>query len=50
MLGPMSMSFFFQYYNSKGLKEDNPTAALESFERVLVLENGEKGNLTGILS
>jgi len=32
-----------QYYNSKALKEDNPAAALESFQRVLDLENGEKG-------
>jgi len=32
-----------QYYNSKSLKEDNPKAALESFQRVLDLENGEKG-------
>merc|ERR1712212_1301066 len=32
-----------QYYNSKALKEDNPTAALVSFGKVLELENGEKG-------
>lgn len=32
-----------QYYNSKSLKEDNPKGALESFQRVLDLENGEKG-------
>jgi len=33
-----------QYYNSKALKEDDPKAALESFQRVLDLENqGEKG-------
>lgn len=32
-----------QYYNSKALKEDNPNAALASFQRVLDLENGEKG-------
>ena len=34
-----------QYYNSKALKEDNPQAALDSFQRVLELEatNGEKG-------
>jgi len=32
-----------QYYNSKSLKENNPTGALESFQRVLDLENGEKG-------
>ena len=34
-----------QYYNSKSLKEKDPKAALESFQRVLDLENGEKGNL-----
>merc|ERR550517_663508 len=32
-----------QYYNSKSLKEEDPKAALESFQRVLDLENGEKG-------
>ena len=32
-----------QYYNSKSLKEKYPKAALESFQRVLDLENGEKG-------
>jgi len=32
-----------QYYNSKSLKENNPQGALESFQRVLDLENGEKG-------
>lgn len=32
-----------QYYNSKSLKENNPNGALESFQRVLDLENGEKG-------
>jgi len=32
-----------QYYNSKGLKESSPQVALESFQRVLDLENGEKG-------
>lgn len=32
-----------QYYNSKALKEDEPKAALNSFQRVLDLENGEKG-------
>ncbi len=34
-----------QYYNSKGLKEDNPQGALDSFQKVLDLEaaNGEKG-------
>ena len=34
-----------QYYNSKSLKEKDPKAALESFQRVLDLENGEKGIL-----
>jgi len=32
-----------QYYNSKALKEDDPGAALDSFQRVLDLENGDKG-------
>jgi len=32
-----------QYYNSKALKENDPKAALESFQRVLDLENDEKG-------
>jgi COP9 signalosome complex subunit 2 len=32
-----------QYYNSKALKEDDPRAALQSFQRVLDLEGGEKG-------
>lgn len=32
-----------QYYNSKALKEDEPVAALQSFQKVLDLENGEKG-------
>jgi len=32
-----------QYYNSKSLKENKPKGALESFQRVLDLENGEKG-------
>lgn len=32
-----------QYYNSKALKEDEPNAALASFQRVLDLESGEKG-------
>ena len=31
-----------QYYNSKALK-DTPELALDSFERVIALENGEKG-------
>ena len=34
---------FQQYYNSKALKEENPNAALESFQRVLDLEKGDKG-------
>jgi COP9 signalosome complex subunit 2 len=35
-----------QYYNSKALKEDDPLAAIESFKKVLTLEqkNGEKGD------
>lgn len=32
-----------QYYNSKALKDDKPQAALQSFQKVLDLENGEKG-------
>lgn len=32
-----------QYYNSKALKEDEPECALQSFQKVLDLENGEKG-------
>ncbi|CAG7731813.1 unnamed protein product [Allacma fusca] len=32
-----------QYYNSKALKEEDPKAALSSFQRVLDLENNEKG-------
>lgn len=32
-----------QYYNSKALKEDEPAAALVSFQKVLDLESGEKG-------
>ena len=35
-----------QYYNSKSLKEKDPKAALESFQRVLDLENGEKGKFS----
>ena len=31
-----------QYYNSKALKEDDPKAALSSFQKILELE-GEKG-------
>ena len=38
-----------QYYNSKSLKEKDPKAALESFQRVLDLENGEKGKYFGRL-
>lgn len=33
-----------QYYNSKAMKETNPEGALTSFQRVLELENGEKGD------
>lgn len=32
-----------QYYNSKALKEQGAQLALDSFQRVLDLENGEKG-------
>lgn len=32
-----------QYYNSKAIKEDEPKAALLSFQKVLDLEHGEKG-------
>lgn len=32
-----------QYYNSKALKEDSPKEALMSFQKVLDLENNEKG-------
>ncbi|KAK9758950.1 PCI domain [Popillia japonica] len=32
-----------QYYNSKSLKEDEPKGALASFQKVLDLEGGEKG-------
>ncbi|CAB3240153.1 unnamed protein product [Arctia plantaginis] len=32
-----------QYYNSKALKEDEPQAALISFQKVLELEGGDKG-------
>lgn len=32
-----------QYYNSKALKEDEPQAALLSFQKVLELEGGDKG-------
>ena len=32
-----------QYYNSKALKEDDPKAALTSFQKVLDLEGGDKG-------
>ena len=37
-----------QYYNSKSLKEKDPKAALESFQRVLDLENGEKGKFSSL--
>lgn len=33
-----------QYYNSKALKEDDPQAALQSFQKVLDLEGGQKGD------
>lgn len=32
-----------QYYNSKSLKEDEPHSALLSFQKVLELEGGDKG-------
>lgn len=32
-----------QYYNSKALKDDDPKAALASFQKVLDLEGGDKG-------
>lgn len=32
-----------QYYNSKALKEDDPKGALLSFQKVLDLESGERG-------
>ncbi|XP_013778833.1 COP9 signalosome complex subunit 2 isoform X1 [Limulus polyphemus] len=32
-----------QYYNSKALKEDEPKTALSSFQKVLDLEGGDKG-------
>lgn len=32
-----------QYYNSKALKEETPKDALVSFQKVLDLENNEKG-------
>lgn len=32
-----------QYYNSKALKEKDPNASLMSFQKVLDLEAGEKG-------
>lgn len=32
-----------QYYNSKALKEDDPRQALASFQKVLDLEAGDKG-------
>ena len=35
-----------QYYNSKALKEDDPLGAIDSFKKVLALEqkSGEKGD------
>lgn len=33
-----------QYYNSKALKDSNPQQALESFQKVLELEKGQKGD------
>ncbi|XP_003741080.1 COP9 signalosome complex subunit 2 [Galendromus occidentalis] len=33
-----------QYYNSKALKQDDPKAALQSFQKVLDLEGGQKGD------
>lgn len=33
-----------QYYNSKALKEDDPINSLISFQKVLDLENGVKGD------
>lgn len=33
-----------QYYNSKALKDTDPRQALESFQKVLELERGEKGD------
>lgn len=33
-----------QYYNSKALKEDDPKAALENFQKVLDLEGKDKGD------
>ena len=32
-----------QYYNSKALKENDPNQALTSFQKVLELESGDKG-------
>lgn len=32
-----------QYYNSKALKENDPNSSLVSFQKVLDLEAGEKG-------
>ena len=34
-----------QYYNSKALKDQSPEEALKSFQKVLDLEDGEKGNM-----
>ena len=33
----------YQWFTFKALKEEDPKAALDSFQRVLDLENGEKG-------
>lgn len=33
-----------QYYNSKALKDDDPNSALISFQKVLDLEAGQKGD------
>ena len=32
-----------QYYNSKALKDQSPEEALKSFQKVVDLEDGEKG-------
>lgn len=39
----MLIAIFSQYYSSKALKENEPKQALESFQRVLDLEE-EKGD------
>ena len=38
-----------QYYNSKALKDQSPEEALKSFQKVLDLEDGEKGPSLGII-